>query len=87
MNESIIALISAIFGGAGLKVLEVWLTRGRVKDDTATAFRNELRQELLGLRQELNDVETELDTWKKKYYDLLDQFIQVKNEIRDKSGP
>lgn len=86
MSESVIALVSAVFGGAGLKAMEVWLTRGKTKDDTAAALRKELREEVQGLRNELNNVEKELDEWKQKYYDLLDQFVKVKNEVSKSTG-
>lgn len=76
MNEAWIALIGTVFGGAGLKAVEVILTKSKTKDDIATQIRSELRTEVQGLREELRRVEDELDEWKQKYYDLLDQFYK-----------
>jgi hypothetical protein len=77
-----LALIGATFGGAGLKFIEYYLSRGKAKDDTATVLRAELRTEVTQLRSELVRVETELDSWKGKYYDLLDQFFNLKKELK-----
>lgn len=73
-NPAVLALIGTIFGGAGLKIIESFLSKGKVKSDIATEIRNELRGEVQTLREELRRVEEDLDTWKAKYYELLDQF-------------
>lgn len=70
-----------MFGGGGLKVIEYWLTKSKVKDDSAAAFRTELREEVKSLREELRSVESDLDKWRGKYYELMDQFIKVKGEL------
>jgi hypothetical protein len=33
------------------------------------------------LKQELNEAEADLDKWRGKYYELMDQFIRVKGEL------
>ncbi|ASN73263.1 hypothetical protein SEA_WARPY_232 [Streptomyces phage Warpy] len=76
-----IALIGTVLGGVGLKFVEHWLSRSKVRDDTAAQLRNELRAEIQGLKQELNNVETDLDKWRGKYYELMDNFIKVKSEL------
>jgi chromosome segregation ATPase len=76
-----IALIGTVLGGVGLKFVEHWLSRSKVRDDTASQLRNELRAEIQGLKQELNNVETDLDKWRGKYYELMDNFIKVKSEL------
>ncbi|AIW02689.1 hypothetical protein SEA_EVY_219 [Streptomyces phage Evy] len=76
-----IALIGTVLGGVGLKFVEHWLSRSKVRDDTAAQLRNELRTEIQGLKQELNNVETDLDKWRGKYYELMDNFIKVKSEL------
>lgn len=75
-NPAFLALIGTIFGGAGLKIVEKVLNKDKVKSDIATEIRNELRGEVGTLRDELRRVETELDDWKAKYYELLDQFYR-----------
>jgi predicted nucleic acid-binding Zn-ribbon protein len=88
LNSAVIALIGTIFGGAGLKVAEGFLNRSKNRlekekfdADTASNMREELRKEVSELRGELRKVEGELDIWRGKYYDLLDQFIQVKSSL------
>lgn len=76
-----IALIGTLLGGVGLKFVEHWLSRSKVRDDTAAQLRNELRTEIQGLKQELNNVESDLDKWRGKYYELMDNFIRVKSEL------
>jgi predicted nucleic acid-binding Zn-ribbon protein len=76
-----IALIGTVLGGVGLKFVEHWLSRSKIRDDTATQLRNELRTEIQGLKQELNNVEADLDKWRGKYYELMDNFIKVKSEL------
>lgn len=81
INEAYLALAGAVFGGGGLKVIEYWLTKSKSKDDTAAQFRTELREEVKSLREELRKVEDDLDKWRGKYYELMDQFIKVKGEL------
>lgn len=81
INEAYLALAGAVFGGGGLKVIEYWLTKSKSKDDSAAQFRTELREEVKNLRQELRKVEDDLDKWRGKYYELMDQFIKVKGEL------
>jgi predicted nucleic acid-binding Zn-ribbon protein len=76
-----IALIGTVLGGVGLKFVEHWLSRSKIRDDTATQIRNELRTEIQNLKQELNNVEADLDKWRGKYYELMDNFIKVKSEL------
>ena len=76
-----IDVIGKMLGGVGLKFVEHWLSRSKVRDDTAAQLRNELRTEIQGLKQELNNVETDLDKWRGKYYELMDNFIKVKSEL------
>lgn len=78
INQGWLAIIGALLGGSGLKVIEYWLNRSKTKDDTATDFRNELRTDIKDLRDELRKAEEELDKWRVKYYALMDEFIKYK---------
>lgn len=88
LNSAVIALVGTVFGGAGLKAVEAFINRSRDKiekeksdAEIASHMREELRGEITELRKELRQVEGELDAWRQKYYDLLDQFIQVKTSL------
>lgn len=84
-NSAFLALIGTIFGGVGLKVLDSILSRSKTKTDLAAQIRAELRTDVQALRDEVRKLETELDTWKAKFYDLLDQFYR-KGIVPDESG-
>lgn len=81
-NNVGVALISAIFGGAGIKLVEYFLItiRGRQegnvtleakKLDDAVLIRKELRQEVGELKMEITDLYKRLDESRERYYDLL----------------
>lgn len=80
-NGAIIALIAAIFGGGGVKIVEYILNRGRVRADEATQIRQELREEAELRRAEVRRLEKELDEWKARYYELLSDFNTMKAEF------
>lgn len=63
-----LTLIGAIFGGVGLKVMDSWLSRSKVREDQATQIRRELRDEVVSLRTEIQDLRKQVDTWRDKYY-------------------
>lgn len=80
VSQAWLALIGAILGGSGLKVIEHWLNKSKVQNDEATSYRKELRDEVTSLREELRKVEKELDEWRDKYYVLMDEFSKFKRE-------
>lgn len=75
-----IALIGTLCGGLGLKVLEHWLGKSKVKIDEATKLRDELRIELTAQKEEIRQLESEVDKWRKDYYDLRDQHARLNAE-------
>jgi predicted nucleic acid-binding Zn-ribbon protein len=75
-----IALIGTLCGGAGLKLLEHWLSRSKVKIDEATKLRDELRVEITALREETKELEKETDQWRQKYYNLRDEYTTMKTQ-------
>ena len=81
MEPAVIALIGTIFGGVGLKLVEMVMSRGSSRDTTAAQIRTELRGDLTGIKTELATVQAELDEWKAKYYDLKEQIIALKSEL------
>lgn len=81
IDSAYLALIGAIFGGAGLKVVDNLLSRNKEKIDHASHIREELRIELVALREELakskeeeHRLETEVESWRTKFYD---QFVII----------
>src|ERR1044072_4262498 len=83
ISQAWLALIGAVLGGSGLKIIEYWLNRSKVREDAATQMRTELRDEIKSLREELRTVEDELDKWRGKYYELMDEFMKAKGDLAE----
>lgn len=81
MDPAWIALIGTVTGGVGLKVLEHWLGRNRVRTDDATRLRDELRTEITSLREENRQMEADVDKWREEYYNLRDKYINLQTEL------
>lgn len=81
LDTAWIALIGTVLGGTGLKLLESFLSRGQGKADAATSMREELRKESTTLREELRIVEKDLDSWKEKYFLLLQEYLELKSQF------
>jgi hypothetical protein len=57
------------------------LAHGQVRQDAATALREELRKESTSLREEMRLIEKELDQWKEKYFILMQQYLDLKAQL------
>jgi uncharacterized coiled-coil DUF342 family protein len=77
MNEIVLALISVIGGGVGVKLIETLFLRGNKKIDESTTIRQELREEIQDLRTDLQELEKDLTKWKDRYYELLEKYNEV----------
>jgi hypothetical protein len=83
ISQAWLALFAALLGGSGLKVIEYWLNRSKTQDDSAAAMRTELREEVKNLRDELRHVEEQLDLWRGKYYELMEEFMKAKGDLAE----
>ena len=81
LDPAWIALIGTIFGGAGLKVAEHWLGKNRIKIDDASKIRDELRIEIAAQREEIKDLETQVEKWRSDYYALRDKYSEIQTEL------
>jgi hypothetical protein len=70
-NEAYLTLAGTVFGGAGLKIIEQILGKGKRREDIATSLRKELREELQELRTDNDKLEASVDEWRTKYYRLV----------------
>jgi seryl-tRNA synthetase len=77
MTDPFFALIAALFGGVGLKIIEFLLSRSSAKNDLQTQMRSELRTDVVSLKDELEEIEIRLDEWRKKYYRLFFAFNEL----------
>jgi peptidoglycan hydrolase CwlO-like protein len=75
------ALLSAIFGGAGVKILEKIISRRSEKYNEAEKIRAELRTELEVAKKEVEDRKTEADEWREKYWHQVQLCSEYQAEI------
>lgn len=80
ISPTVVALISALLGGSGLKFIDYWLGRSKTKDDSALAFRNELREEVANLRTQITTAEENEKQWRDKYYTVIEENLSLKAE-------
>lgn len=76
-----IALAGTIAGTLGLKFAEHVLGRGRVKIDDAAKIRDELRLEIAANKEEIKELEVQVDKWRNDYLDLRDSHIKLQTEL------
>lgn len=81
VDPTVVALVGTIMGGVGLKVVEHWLGKNKVKVDDASRLRDELRLEITAQREEIKQLETEVDKWRKEYYDLFLKYTQLNTDL------
>jgi len=83
MESGVIALLSAVFGGIGVKLAEGFLFNKNRKLDEASAIRLELREEVKSMRALIKELSDDLDAWKNKYYNLLDEHNALRAEYSE----
>ena len=76
-----IAFGGTVFGGVGLKVVEHWLGRNKIKVDDAQQIRNELRLEINSQREEIRELEAEVKSWRDQYYEVLQKYMIQTTEL------
>jgi chromosome segregation ATPase len=81
LDPAWIALIGTVFGGAGLKAVETWLGKNRIRVDDAARIRDELRLEITAQREEIKQLETDVDKWRDEYYNLRDKYVELQTEL------
>lgn len=81
MVEAIIALTAALFGGAGLKIIEALVNRKKDRADFAAQLRDELRVDLASIREELQRVEERLERSRQMYYAVLHAYNLAKSAM------
>jgi len=66
---------------ARLEQARIEADKKKTDQDYGTSFRNELRDELKTLREELRKAEEDTDKWRSKCYEYMDQLVTVKGEL------
>ena len=82
VDPTVVALVGTIMGGVGLKVAEHWLGKGKVKVDDAARLRDELRMEITAQREEIRQLEADVEKWRKEYYDLFQKYMSLETDLK-----
>lgn len=83
MTQVWIALISAVLGGVGLKVIDTFFLSKGKQADIAAEFRDELREELKVQKAEIKELSKEVDKCKVRCWRLLEIIAMHGIEIPD----
>lgn len=81
LDPTWLALMGAVFGGAGLKIIEHQLNKRRDKTDDAARIRDELRIEINSQREEISTLGQERDKWRNEYYNLRDEVGKLQTQL------
>lgn len=65
-----LALVAAVFGGAGLKLVESFMTRKQRRDDLLSKIIAEKDKEIERLSGQVDSAEKAEIEWREKYWDL-----------------
>lgn len=79
-NPIVTALIGLASGGTLAAIIARFVPSKKEKLDDATAFRSELRAEIVQMQARQDLLEKAVDDWQKKYWDLYADYAKVKVE-------
>ena len=70
-----LALIAALLGGTGLKVVEHVLNKANDQEVSERQMRNEIRSDLVACREETIRLKAEVDRWRDRYYEQIEDSL------------
>jgi hypothetical protein len=76
------AAFAAVFGGIGVKLLDKVMSKRSEQFLEATKIREELRAEVVVLRQLITQAEAETVEWRSKYYAQMEENITLNSEVQ-----
>ncbi len=79
----VIALAASILSGMGTAIIAGRIELKKEQARKIERYQDNLKLELKDLKINLYEIEKELDAWKQKYYDAVQQLIEVKSELED----
>lgn len=80
-NDTTTAIVSALFGGAGVKILDKILSSRSDQFSETAQLRTELRDQNDRLTAELDSTKLEADSWRTKYWALVENDLTLKGEL------
>lgn len=79
-NDTTMAIMSALFGGAGVKLLDKMLSSRSEFLAETEQLQEALRKELNRVSEEISDARTDSDEWRDKYWKLVEENAKCRAE-------
>lgn len=83
ITVALLAIISAAISGIGVALINGLQENRREKIRKQEREQDQLRIELKDLQIKLYKLERDLDSWKDKYYNAIQELIEVKSELEE----
>lgn len=83
ITVALLAIISAAISGIGVALINGLQENKREKIRKQEREQDQLRIELKDLQIKLYKLERDLDSWKDKYYNAIQELIEVKSELEE----
>ena len=77
------ALLGAIFGGAGVRAIEKWLSRSETRSALESSLRTELRDDLQALKEDNERLRRERNEWQVRYWEQYELRLIEEDRRRD----
>lgn len=79
----VISLSAALLSGFGTALMSSFSDKKKEQIRRQERYQDQLKIELKDLKIQLYQVEKDLDEWKDKYYDAIQQLIAVRAELEE----
>jgi len=79
----VISISAAILSGFGARLVSSFSERKREQVRRQERYQDQLKLDLKDLKIQLYQVEKDLNEWKDKYYDAIQQLIEVRAELEE----
>jgi len=82
-NSIAIVIAASVLSGAGTALVASFNDNKKEKTRQKERYQDQLKMDLKDLKIQLYELEKELDAWKGKYYNTLEQLISVRAELEE----
>jgi hypothetical protein len=79
----IISISAAVLSGFGATLISSFSEKKREQIRQQERYQDQLKIDLRDLKIQLYQVEKDLDEWKDKYYEAIQQLIEVRSELEE----
>jgi hypothetical protein len=82
-NSVAIVIAASVLSGAGTAIVSSYGDNKKEKIRQKERYHDQLKMDLKDLKIQLFELEKDLDNWKEKYYNTLQQLISVRAELEE----